>query len=396
VATTENLPRLPFERPGVLGLPPLFSKLQREQPITLVRTPAGDAGWLVTRYDDVKALLNDDRLGKAHPDPGRAARYSASALQGGPIGDPATEREEYALMRRLLTPSFAPRRMQAIRPVVERLVDNLLAEMGKQTPPADFEEAVSFPLAILVICRLLGVPGGDRAQIRGWADATTALYDADAAAAGFASLVGYVDDLIKIKREAPAEDVISDLLAASQRNDNLTKGYIATLVAGILFAGHDTTVVRLDYGVAHLLSHPDLAQALRRDPGLAADATEEVLRVAAPARPPTLRWARNDFEIDSVRITAGDLVMLATQVANVDAEIFTEPARFDINREPNPHVTFGYGHHFCLGASLARIEMQVLFGALFPRFPTLRLAVPLEQLRVRADNGGLEALPVTW
>src|SRR5260370_25975402 len=164
-----------------------------------------------------------------------------------------------------------------------------------------------------------------------------------------------------MKREAPADDVISDLLAASQRNDNLTKGYIATLVAGILFAGHDTTVVRLDYGVAHLLSHPDLAQALRRDPGLAADATEEVLRVAAPARPPTLRWARNDFEIDSVRITAGGLVMLAPPVGKVGAESFTQTAPFQIKPGPNPPPNFRSAHHFFPVATPARRAMAGLF-----------------------------------
>jgi cytochrome P450 len=396
VATTESLPRLPFDRSDVLGLPPFYGKLLRDQPISLVRTPAGDVGWLVTRYADVKALLGDERLGKAHPAPERAARYSASVLQGGPIGDPATEPEQYALMRRLLTPSFTPRRMRAIRPVVEGVVDDLLGRLAEQAPPAGFQAQVSFPLAITVICRLLGVPGGDREQIRGWADATTALYDGESAAAGFMSLVGYVDELIKIKRARPGEDVLSDLLAAGQANDAVTDGYIATLVAGILFAGHDTTVLRLDYGVLYLLSHPDLAGALRRDPSRAASVTEEVLRLAAPARPPALRWARTDIDAGAVTIRTGDLVMLATQAANTDERLFPEPARFDTGREPNPHVTFGHGHHFCLGASLARIEMQELFGRLFLNLPGLRLAVPIERLRIREDNGGLEELPVAW
>jgi cytochrome P450 len=396
VTSTANLPRLPFERAGVLDLPWLYRELRRNQPVSLVRTPAGDVGWLVTSYHHVKALLGDDRLGKAHPEPELAARYSASALQGGPLGDPATEREEYALMRRLLTPAFTPRRMEAMRPVVQAMVDDLLDQMAGQTPPVDFSDEVSFPLAILVICRLLGVPGGDREHIRRWADAAAALHDVEQAGAGFGSLVGYVDELVKIKRDQPAEDIISDLVAASEQNEKLTELYIATLVAGILFAGHDTTVLRLDYGTLRLLMRPDLREALRRDPSLAGPAAEEVLRVAAPSRPPTLRWARTDLEVGGARIRAGDLVMLATQAANMDEQVFGEPDRFDLTREPNPHVAFGYGHHFCLGASLARIEMQALFGSLFHRFPTLRLAVPIEQLLVREDNGGLEALPVAW
>jgi pentalenolactone synthase len=286
--------------------------------------------------------------------------------------------------------------MQAIRPVVKRLADDLLGQLAEKTPPADFTSEVSFPLAITVICRLLGVPGGDREQIRSWADATTALYDGESAAAGFMSLVGYVDELIKIKRDQPGEDVLSDLLTAGQTNEAVTDGYIATLVAGILFAGHDTTVLRLDYGVLHLLAQPGLAAALRRDPSRAQAVTEEVLRVAAPARPPTLRWARTGIDLGGVTIKAGDLVMLATQAANADEEVFADPGRFDAAREPNPHVAFGHGHHFCLGASLARIEMQELFGRLFLRLPGLRLAAAIERLQVREDNGGLEKLPVTW
>lgn len=392
MASPESLPSLPFDRQDVLGLPASYRALQREGPIAPVRTPAGDAGWLVTRYRDVKALLNDDRLGKAHPDPGRAARYSASALQGGPIGDPATEQEEYALMRRLLAPSFAPRRMRAMRPVIEALADELLGRLTEQAPPADFSSQVCNPLAIGVICRLLGVPGDDGEAIRNWADATSALYEEERAAEGFFSLVGYVSELIKLKRACPGEDVLSDLVA----DDALTEGYIATLVAGILFAGHDTTVLRLDYGTLFLLTRPGLAQALRRDPALAPRVAEEVLRLAAPARPPTLRWARTAVELGAVTIKAGDLVMLATQAANSDEEVFREPAFFDVSREPNPHLAFGYGQHFCLGASLARLEMEVLFGRLFSWLPTLTLAVPLEQLKVREDNGGLQELSVTW
>ncbi|KWX01965.1 cytochrome P450 [Carbonactinospora thermoautotrophica] len=394
----DELPALPFDRPDLLRTAPLFHQLQKTHPITPVRTPAGDVGWLVTRYEDVKTLLADRRLGRSHPDPDQAARFSNSAFLGGPTGNYTTEEEDHARLRRLMTRSFTARRMEMLRPRVQALVDELLDELERQAPPADFHETFSFPLPVLVICELLGVPYEDRQVFRTWADESAEMFDGTRAAAAYQQLAEYMYGLIERKRRHPGEDVISDLVAARDERGQLSEDEMIQLAVGLLFAGHETTVARIDFGVLLLLTHPEQRAALQADPSLVPRTVEEILRVAAPSQGVIPRYARADIEIGGVTIRAGDLVLLALEPANRDEAVFPEPDRFDVTREQNPHVMFGHGPRFCAGASLARVELQAVFGTLFWRFPTLRLAVPLEELRLRDSllTGGLEALPVTW
>ena len=376
-----------------------------------VTTPTGDPAWLVTGYDEVKGLLLDPRLGRSHPEPERAARYSEAAIFGGPMGgSPSTERGEHAQMRSLLTPSFSARRMARLRPRVQELVDGLLDEMGQRTPPVDFHEALAFPLPALVICELLGVPYADREDFRRWSDDAADMTDGARSRAGLARLQGYMRELIQRKRQLPAEDVISDLVAAQRyAPDRFTDDHVVWLAAGLLFAGHETTVAAIDKGVLLLLlTNPAAREALRRDPALVPRAVEEILRLPNPVEtsraapesglPGLPRYANADLEIGGVTIRAGDLVLLRLQAANLDERVFPTPNGFDVTREENPHLTFGHGAHYCIGAPLARIELQTVFGTLFRRFPTLRLAVPVEELRPRSHllTGGLTELPVTW
>jgi cytochrome P450 len=371
-----------------------------------VTTPAGDPAWKVTGYDAVKALLSDPRLGRSHPEPEKAARYSEAAIFGGTVGSPETERSEHAQMRALLTPSFSARRMARLRPRVRELVDGLLDELGRKTPPTDFHEAVSFPLPALVICELLGVPYEDRADFRRWSDEAADMTDGARSRAGLARLQEYMRALVARKREQPAEDVLSDLIATQAHAPvRFTDDHVVTLAAGLLFAGHETTVAAIDKGVLLLLTHPDARRALDRDPDLIPRAVEEILRLPNPAEARQAesegglpRYANADIEIGGVTIRAGDMVLLDLQSGNLDDRVFPTSESFDVTREPNPHLTFGHGPHYCIGAPLARIELQALFGTLFRRFPALRLAVPVEALHPRSHllTGGLAELPVTW
>ena len=370
-----------------------------------VTTPAGDPAWLVTGYQHVKQLLNDPRLGRSHPDPDRAPRYTDSAIFGRPVGSPETERAEHAQMRALLTRSFSARRMELLRPRVQDLVDRLFDAMLIQAPPVDFHAAVSFPLPVLVICQLLGVPPEDRDDFRRWSDDAADMTDARRSHAGWAQLFGYMLELLGRKRQRPAEDVISDLLATQARNPALTDHGIAQLTAGLLFAGHETTVAAIDRGVVLLVTNPAQREALRRDPSLIPLAVEEVLRHPDPVQPAGVpsagglpRYAHADIKLDDVTIATGDLVLLALHQANVDIAVFPRPDHFDVTRADNPHLTFGHGSHYCIGAPLARIEVQVVLGTLVHRVPGLRLAVPVDQLRPKSHllTGGLAELPVTW
>ncbi|HKR48115.1 MAG TPA: cytochrome P450 [Pseudonocardiaceae bacterium] len=373
--------------------------------IQRVTPPGGGSAWLVTNYDDVKALLSDPRLGRSHADPDRAARVSHSAIFGGPIGHPSTEAADHARMRRLLAPAFSARRMASLRPRVTAIIAELLDAMAQQNRPVDFHEAVSFPLPALVICELLGVPYTDREDFRRWSDDAAHMTDAARSQAGLMQLWQYMRVLVDRKRADPGDDVISDLIAATAADPESADDGIAQLSAGLLFAGHETTVTAIDRGVTLLLAHPEQADALRHDRALIEPAVEEILRSWQPMRTSETeriaglpRYANTDFTFDGVTIQTGELVMLGLREANLDKQRFSDPDRFDMHRTRNPHLTFGHGPRFCVGAPLARIELQTLFLALLDRFPTLRLAVPVESLRGRDEllTGGLVELPVTW
>lgn len=388
------LPQLPFERTDMLGISSAFGALRAETPITRVRTSAGDEAWLVTGYEEVRAIFADQRFGRSHPTPETAPRISNSALLGGPTGEFATERETHDRMRRMLAPAFSARRMQALSGRIQHLVDELLDRMEEEGPPADLRAALSVPLPMRVICELLGVPYEDRDRFRGIAERMGDLVETSRSATARAEMEEYTDGIVAAKRTAPGEDVYSDLAAA-----DLPAAEISRMAAGLLFAGHETTVNQIDYGVLLLLTNPRQLDALRADPALSTVAVEEIMRVAAPSEHGLVRYAHADAEVGGTTIRAGEAVLLSTAAANRDERIYTEPDRFDIARESrDPHLGFGYAIRYCLGANLARVELRAVFGTLFQRLPALRTAVPVEELVPRSNQltGGFTELPITW
>lgn len=378
------------------------------------RTPAGDPAWLVTGYDTVKTLLADPRLGRTHADPDRASRYSESVIFGRAQPASPTEDADHARMRRLLTPLFSARRMSLLRPRVQEMVDGVLDELAAAGPPADVHETVSFPLPALVICELLGVPYRDREQFRRWSDEAADMTDQARSFAGLGALWQYMGRLVETKQTEPSDDVISALLAAHRDDpDGFGLEQVAQLAAALLFAGHETTVTAIDTAVVLLGTHPEQRDALRRDPTGIPDAVEEILRMSlsalrgerAPSRAPEggadsglPRWAKTDLIIEGITIPAGDLVLLDLHDANLDPRLVGDHPEFDTTRTPNPHLSFAHGPYFCIGAPLARLELQVLLGALLDRFPAMSLAVAPDMLRPRTHllTGGLAELPLTW
>ncbi|MGH3915157.1 MAG: cytochrome P450 [Pseudonocardiaceae bacterium] len=365
----------------------------------------GRPAWLVSGHERVRDLLADPRLSRSHPNPGHPVRLTQPGLFGGPIPDPEGEQADLQRMRKLLTPSLSARRMVSLRPRVEAIVDELLDELGRSGPPADFHTIVAFPLPALVVCELLGVPTEDRADFCRWQLEAKQVNKPAVARSGLQSLWRYLGTLIERRRWVPSDDLISDLLQAVQLDPKLTDDGIAHLAAGLLFAGHAPVVAIIDRGMLLLLTHPEQREALARDPALAAPALEEIFRFASPIervrtarRGGLTRYASVDVEVDGVTIRAGDTVMFAVQDANEDEGVFPDPKCFNITREHIPHLSLSHGAHFCLGAHLARVELQYLFVRLFERFPTLRLAVGLDEIEpVReAVAGAVNHLPVTW
>ena len=393
-----ELPTLPFDRPNALSLAPRLTELRAEAPIVKVRTAAGDEAWLVTRYDEVKTLFASPWLGRSHPRPDEAAKISESALIGGARPGYDTEDADHARMRARLVPRFSARRMRLLTPRVEQLVDELLDRVEAAGPPADLHESLSFPLPVLVICELLGVPFADREYFRGLSTAMASLSDHEKSAAAFQELIGYVRDLVRHKRTEPGNDMLTELTEIE--DGGLSDDEVAGLGAVVLFAGHETTVVRIDLGTLLFAANPGQIELLRTRPELIPSAVEEILRLSSTGSGGGLpRYARTDIEIGGVTIRRGDAVLLSIGSANQDGTAFPEPDRMDIERDQlNPHLAFGHGARYCIGAALARVELTAVFERLFRRFPGLRVAVPLDELKVRTHllTGGFAEVPVTW
>ncbi|MBB3036561.1 cytochrome P450 [Hoyosella altamirensis] len=388
-------PSLSCEPIEVFGVPQVLSDLRAQSPISRVITEVGDQAWLVSRYSDVHALLTDPRLGRTHPQPEAAARMTNSALFGGPLGNYDTEDGDHAHMRAQLLPAFSPARLRALQQPVQELANNLLDHMEESGPPVDLHEMVSFPLPVLVICELLGVPADDRDTFRRWSEEIADTLDGDRSQRGLTALVSYMRELVTVKRQRPGADLISDLIATSSGTTDVDA--VAMLSAGMLFAGHETTVVRLDIGALLLITHPSARERLLSSPQLIPSAVEEVLRYL-PSGAILPRYARSAIQLDDVTITPGDLVLLDLSSANHDERTFSKPNDFDITRTPNRHVTFGHGPRYCIGAALARLELQTTLRMLLQRFPALELAVQPHELRRKTHTltGGLETLPVRW
>ena len=386
--------QLPFEQADPLQVAPRLRELQDQGTVHRVLTDVGDSAWLVTRHAEVRRLLDDDRLGRAHPEPETAARTGESALFGGPLGDFTTEHADHQRMRGLLQPHFAPGHMRALRPRIEALAKRLLDELAEHGPPADLHAVVAVPLPILVICELLGVPYEDREEFRRWTDDAGNTRDHARSEQGLGQLFAYDRQLVAAKRRDPADDVISRLCAT----EDVTDDEAAELSMFLLFAGHETTVVQIGFTALLLMANPEQWRALVDNPDLVPNAVEETLRTSRRAGGAMVRYARTDLDIDGVAIKAGDLVLLEIGGGNHDPTVFANPDRVDITRHAATHLAFGYGARYCIGAPLARIELQTVFSQLVSRFPTLKLAADVEELAVRDDalTRGLIALPVRW
>ena len=348
-------PALPFTRPNVLELAPLYDVLRREAPVAAVTTPAGDPAWLVTRYSEVRDLLGDTRLGRSHPHPERAARITHGAVQEGPSGNYETEEADHTRMRRLLTPAFSARRMRQmgddVQALVEGYVDDLVAAGGASPDGvADLHESLAVPLPVAVICRLLGVPHEHSHYFRDLSDRmATDSPDVDPAGAR-AEFGRYMAGLAEQKRAEPGEDVISDLVRAQAQDESYDYGEMIRLSVGLLFAGHETTVNRIGLGTLLLLTRRERWEDLVADPARRTDANvEEIMRLGAPGDLGLLRYAHTDVEVGGVTIREGDAVILSINAANRDPEAFADAEAFDPDREERAHVGFGHGGHFCIG-----------------------------------------------
>ncbi len=375
----------------------VFARMREEGPVTQVRMPDGGRTWLVTRYADVRAALTDPRLckdwaGKLQPpdwSPDPVTAYLTVHLLN-------LDPPDHTRLRKLVSKAFTARRVAGLRPRVEAITASLLDAMAGRDE-ADLIEAFAFPLPITVICELLGIPASDQETFQAWSHAVVSSVGTqeDFHATGLA-MYRYFTDLVAAKRQAPADDLLSALIAARDAGDSLDERELIAMLFLLLIAGHETTTNLIASGALALLTNPPELARLRADPSLLPGAVEELLRYVNPLNHATERFTVEPVEIGGVTIPAREWVLCVTSSANRDPARFDSPDALDVGRDAGGHLAFGHGIHYCLGAPLARLEGEVGFGALLARFPDLSLAVPAGELRWRPSSliHGLESLPV--
>ncbi|WP_309061369.1 cytochrome P450 [Streptomyces sp.] len=383
----------PFDPPG------RYAELRATAPVSRVALPSGQTAWLLTRHADVRAVLDDPRFSSDMSRPGFPHLYPKPVepvLKGTFI---RMDGEEHAHYRRMLTGLFSVKRIEAMRPFVEQVVEDCLDRMAAHGAPADIVRELAYPVPSRVICGLLGVPHEDHATFGGYLNTLfDGSSDQEQFAAAKAGLSTYLDALISEKEKAPEDDLISVLVEQQYKPGRLSRQELVTISWMLLAAGHETTAHMIGLGALTLMENPDQLAEATRGPAAMADAVEELLRHQTVMQLGMTRVAVADAEIGGTLIRAGEGVIALLSLANRDPDVFPDPDTVDVTRGARHHVAFGFGPHQCLGHSLARLELAVVFDRLFRRFPGIRPTVPVADIRFRYDAivYGVAELPVEW
>jgi cytochrome P450 len=393
---------LPMERDaGPFAPPRQITRLREARPVSPLIFPDGHEGWLVTGYDAVRQLMADTRfssrqdLGIIHvpyETPGMPAPTEPSPQVPGLFI--SMDPPDHTRMRRRLTGTFTVKRMKTLEEQIIAIAERQLDELARLTPPVDLVKEFALPVPSLVICELLGVPYADRETFQS-NSAKFMVRDVtlEEKMAAYGAMMMYLTELVTSKRAEPSDDILSDLA----RHDDLTIEELTGAAFLLLLAGHETTANMLSLGTFALLENPEQAAELRADPDLMPGAVEELLRYLSIADI-FFRYATEDIELGGETINAGATVVVSLLAANHDPQRFDDPDSLDVRRKARGHLSFGHGVHQCLGQQLARIEMRAGFDGLLRRFPTLELAVPASEVKLRTDMNiyGVHELPVTW
>jgi cytochrome P450 len=382
---------------------PLLARLRAEQPLCRITLPDKTPVWLVTRYEDVKTLLTDERFAKS--------RYNAltpEQLRKQPWVPPMfrplestmvdLDPPDHTRLRQFVYKAFTPRLIEQMRERVQTLANELLDAVTRKAE-MDLIREYALPLPMTIITEILGVPTQDRDKFHKWSKVIVAVDQFNAnwrVIPAIWMFNRYLRRFFKVRRADLRDDLVSALIQGEEAGDRLSEDELLAMVFLLLVAGHETTVNLIASGTLELLRHHDQMEKLRRDPTLIKSAVEELLRYTAPVFNSTERYAREDVTIQGVTISRGEMTLGVIGSANRDETVFENPDILDIEREPNKHLSFGHGIHYCLGAALARLEAQIAISTLLERMPKLRLKGPPESLRWRRSLilRGLAALPV--
>jgi cytochrome P450 len=383
----------------------LYAYLRAEEPVRRVVLPSRQVTWLVSRYDDVSLLLRDPRFVKEPRNamtPEQMKRQQRIPKIFAPLMANMLDRDDpdHARLRRLVQKAFTPQRVEAMRASVQTLSDGLIDRILVKGGTFDLIGEYALPLPVEVISELLGIPVKDRGRFAKWSNALVQNMMTPLAVLmampRILAFMRYLRWLIELKRDMPADDLVSALVQAEDEGQQLDADELLAMIAILLTAGHETTTHLIGNGVLELLRRPDELARLRSDAGVMGSAVEELLRFATPVEISTNRYAREDVELAGVTIPRGATVQGIIASANRDERQFARAEEMDLVRSPNRHLTFGQGGHYCVGAVLARMEGDIAIGTLVRRLPELRLAETGKPLRWRRGLlvRGLEALPV--
>jgi cytochrome P450 len=392
------LPRFPFATPPALDEEPGATCAAAEAALVRARLEDGAEVWLATRHESARLVLSDARFSRA----ASVRPGSPSILPGADDPDLLINMDppDHSRVRRLVARAFTPQATERRRPRVRQIVDGLLDDLVAQGPPADLVAGLALPLPITVVCDLLGVPYEEVEPVRSWTDRVLSMgaYPIDEIRRAAAELDAYLVQLVAAKRRSPGDDILTTLIETHEGGDRLDERELVMLTQVLIVAGYETTANQLTNSLVALFRHPEQLTLLRSRPELVTSAVEELLRFTRLASAALPRIATADVEMAGTVVPAGDSVFALHYAANRDPDVFAEPDRLDVTRAEVLHLSFGTGPHVCLGAPLARLELQVALAELIRRFPDLALAVPEADLdwKVGAGVRGLRSCPVTW
>ncbi|MEO3975613.1 cytochrome P450 [Streptomyces sp. CAU 1734] len=385
----------PFNTSEGLELAEAYERVRDQPGLLRVRMPYGEPAWLVTRYADARFVLGDARfsraLGARHDEPRQSEGRSNSGIL-------SMDPPDHTRLRSLVAGAFTVRRAEQLRPGIRELVARLLDDMEAAGPPADLVAFFALPLPVAVICRLLGVPVADQPRFRVWSEAilSTSTLTAAEFDANLAEIRSYLLELLDDHRRRPQDDLMTELIEARDGGDRLSEAELVDLCMAVLVAGHETTASQIPNFVFTLLQHPDQLALLRERPELIPNAVEELMRfVPLGSGAGQARYATEDIEVGGTLVRSGEPVLVAAGAANHDALRFTAPGVLDVTREAGRHLGFGHGIHHCLGAPLARLELQEALSALIARFPGLRAAGDVTWKSAMIVRGP-RVMPVAW
>ncbi|MFC8042062.1 cytochrome P450 [Nocardia sp. NPDC057353] len=401
VDDSARLPAFPFEDAGELGPGPRYAEFRERAGLSRVDMPYGGPAWLATRMADVKTVLGDSRFSRtASARPG-APRYTPEPLPSGGVLV-GLDAPDHTRIRRLVAKALTPRLMDGMRPWIRKTVDEILTTMIDQGPPADLVHELGDRLPRETVCKLLGMPYRDRDRFDESVDVVVSMAtrSRDDVGRAWSTLSAYIGELVRHRRTAPEDDLISALLAVRHDGDGFSEREVITNAIAILVAGYESTATLITSMVYVVITHPGLAAGMRADPAGIPAGVEELLRYIAlsPSGAMTCT-ALEDVAIGETMVRKGDAVVPCLVSANYDEAVFENPGVLDPERPgAGRHVAFGFGPHFCMGARLARIELQETLTAIVQTMPSLRLAVDPKWLPRRDGMGmrGFARLPVTW